>query len=129
MSIDDFLKAYGIDVTNLQGQLLDEAFRVAATRAGVKSYFKKEGELEEGYLETPYSTNVEAIRYYPEYDDLYVQFNNRRERTGSRVYVYSNLRAHGFDADGIFEQLVTSPSPGHVVWEALRRSGAPFRKL
>lgn len=130
MEFDDFLKTMGINPEDLRPEtLLRDKFRQAAHRAGVRQIFRREHLLDEGQVETPYSSNVRSIWYNWDDDVLYIQFDNRREKTGSRVYAYHDLIASGFDAPEIFGSLVSSPSPGTVVWDRLRRSGAPFERL
>ena len=130
MEFDDFLKMYGIDPSKHLGtSISSDKFRQAAHRAGVKQYFRAD-RPDEGEVETPYSSNVKAIWYNWDDDMMYVQFDNRRGKSNSvRLYLYSNLIAHGFDAPAIYAELVSSPSPGTVVWDRLRRSGAPFELL
>lgn len=132
MEFDDFLKAYGIRPGGLSGDIiLSDDFRQAAHRAGVKQYFRREPLGDEGDpVPTPYSSNVESIWYSWDRDILYIEFNNRRGKPDSyRAYKYTDLRAYGFDAPSIFAELVSSPSPGTVVWDRLRRSGAPFERV
>lgn len=126
----DLLVSYGLDPNKFtQEQINAPAFRKAAHRAGVKQYFRQE-RIDSSPVETPQSTNVRSIWYNEEDDTLYIEFDNRRGKGDSvRLYQYDELRSHGFDALQIFGELVSSPSPGSVVWDRLRRSGAPFFRV
>lgn len=130
--IRDRLRNAGIDPSALIGSdVLDDLFRKRMHQQGVRGLFPLEGEeqLQENLLATPYSSNVQQVMYDPIHDALYVTFDNRRERIGPRLYLYFQLLDHGFDTQQIFMELTTSPSPGSVVWDRLRRSGAPFQRL
>lgn len=132
MEFDDFLRMYGIDPSKHMGSSISSnRFRQAAHRAGVKQYFRPEPDRpDEGEVDTSYSSNVKAVWYNWDDDMMYIQFDNRRGKPNSvRLYLYSDLIAHGFDARSIYAELVSSPSPGTVVWDRLRRSGAPFELL
>lgn len=130
MEFDDFLKTYGIDPSKHMGtSIASDKFRQGAHRAGVKQYFRRDP-VDEGEVDTSYSSNVKSVWYNWDDDMLYVQFDNRRGKANSvRLYLYSELLAYGFDAPAIYGELVSSPSPGTVVWDRLRRSGAPFEIL
>ena len=129
--IDDVLRAVGIDPSTFRGSILDDAFRKELHERGARGVFRTEfeEELKEGETTTPYSSNVEAIRYNPRDGTLFVQFNNRREKSGSRLYQYYMTDIDEFSADDLFQELQSSPSPGSVVWERLRRPGMRFIKI
>lgn len=69
------------------------------------------------------STNVLAIWYLPASENLFVQFDNHREKAGPRVYRYPNVPYHEF------ELLRDAASKGKFIWGAYRWPGYPFDRF
>lgn len=131
MNINEFLEEMGIKASSLFNLITKDWFRKTAHEQGVRGGFNvkvKSFEGEENYTETPYSSNVEFAAYDPVNYDLFIGFNNRRSdaRRGTRIYIYFEIYKHGLDPEDIFYHIKTSPSPGSVVWELLRRTNAPY---
>lgn len=137
MNIDEYLRSLGLEPDDFGAQGLNDLFRKGSHLAGVRDAFKtdrynqqRDKLIDDPYShETPYSSNVEAVRYDQREDKLYIAFNNRRTKgkdIGTRLYVYFDIAQHGFDVMDIYDELATSQSPGSVVWERIRRAGVPF---
>lgn len=129
-SPEDMLRYYGIDPSEFKGSMLDDKFRKMLHYKAVRGVFKvDDADLQANEFNTPYSSNVEWLRYDPAQDSLYVGFNNRREKAGTRVYHYTSVSDWFDNIDLLFEELTSSPSPGSVVWNLLRKPGRAFTRL
>lgn len=82
--------------------------------------------LEGGEILIPtfHSSNVESIGYNKHTKRLVVLFQRKKDRPEStpRIYIYTDVE------DELFDELFSAGSPGHEVWERLRRAGVSYSR-